>query len=105
MVRLGTEVTALLDAALQALARPDRADSATLSQIDVTRLAPLVEALVDTLDLGPSYSLLVVSPQLHGSVARYGYRAGFSADDMERIANDPALHALIDQLNTLADKA
>ena len=58
-------------------------DSATAYHVDARAFSDLIDSLVANLDLLDSYTLVVMNPRRANMGAKYGYREGFSDDEVE----------------------
>jgi hypothetical protein len=58
-------------------------DSATAYHVDARAFSDLIDSLVADLDLLDSYTLVVMNPRRANMGAKYGYREGFSDDEVE----------------------
>ena len=61
----------------------DARDSATAYHVDARAFSDLIDTLIADLDLLDSYTLVVLNPRRANMGAKYGYRAGFSDDEVE----------------------
>ena len=58
-------------------------DSATAYHVDARAFSDLIDTLIADLDLLDSYTLVVMNPRRANMGAKYGYREGFSDDEVE----------------------
>ena len=97
VVDVGMKVTAVLERAMRLYSRPLRPvnplgdetrlrhsrDSVAAHHVDAKAFSALVDDLVADLDLADSYTLVVMNPRRSNMGAKYGYREGFSDDEVE----------------------
>ena len=97
IVDVGSKVLETLERAQRIHARPMRPtlpgldesqfrharDSATAYHVDARAFSDLIDSLVADLDLLDSYTLVVMNPRRANMGAKYGYREGFSDDEVE----------------------
>ena len=97
VVDVGVKVTAVLERAMRLYSRPLRPvnplgdetrlrhsrDSVAAHHVDAKAFSALVDDLVADLDLADSYTLVVMNPRRSNMGAKYGYREGFSDDEVE----------------------
>ncbi len=51
-------------------------------QVDVLKFEPFIDSFVEGLGLDQGYTLIVANPKWSTSLASYGFRAGFSQDEL-----------------------
>ena len=97
IVDVGSKVLETLERAQRIHARPLRPtlpgldesqfrharDSATAYHVDARAFSDLIDTLIADLDLLDSYTLVVMNPRRANMGAKYGYREGFSDDEVE----------------------
>ena len=73
------------------------AESTNRWQIDALKLEPFIDSFVEGLGLSNGYTVIVVNPKWSDSAMTYGFRAGFSAeeiDDLQEEVKGRACHAV-----------
>ena len=54
-------------------------------QVDMLKMEPFIDSLVEGLGLDQGYTAIVVNPKWSSSLSSYGFRAGFSADEVNML--------------------
>jgi hypothetical protein len=77
-------VDAAVEAALRTFMRRETMTNTTFYQVDADRMATVVESLLHGLGLDDSYTFIVANPDISflSSGKPYGYRTGFSSDEI-----------------------
>jgi len=104
--KLSHTISTVFEAAINTFLRRDNATtSGSHYQIDVDRIMPLYESLLHAMGLSTTYSLVMVNPnKVIRSSLNYGYRSGFSSDELRQISHDEVLRKIVLQINTAEDK-
>ncbi|KIY95904.1 hypothetical protein MNEG_12058 [Monoraphidium neglectum] len=90
------EVLETYERAVNAFSRPVDPDFETgTQQVDALKFEPFIDSFVEGLGLDRGYTMIVVNPKWSSSLASYGFRAGYSVDEMMMLQEQvPEMRAL-----------
>lgn len=99
-IQMGEKVTSIFEHAINVFARKDdisgnRDDMDALWQVDVDVMDVLFTSLVEYLQLENAYNIFVLNPKHDIKRAKYGYRRGLSASEIDFLKENKGLQTKI----------
>lgn len=101
-IQMNEKVTSVFERAINVFSRKDdlstdRDTADSLWQVDMDMMEILVTSLVDYLQLGDAYNILILNPKRDAKRVKYGYRRGLSESEITILKEDKSLQSKISQ--------